>query len=124
MRENILQVRLFASAPPLVSMSSCSGTNSQAYNHNHRYILVEERMHSKAPASHYYICKSCGHEKPLEHACVVEIDHQHDYRTYRGCTNGFYILRCTHYGCESFLRIFNSDSQTCTNNGKRHLEED
>ena len=108
----------------MIDCLSMPGIDASCSGQAHRFILVQQRLHSKAPPSHYYICKSCGREKPLENACVIDMDHQHDYRTYRGCTNGFYILRCTHYGCESFLRIFNSASQACNTEGKRHLEDE
>ena len=125
MRVNILQVRLSSAAISkgfdCVKMASCA--NSYPPKFGHRYVIVEQRQKYNAPGCHYYLCKSCGHEKPLEDACVIEMDHHHDYRNYRGCINGFYILRCMHFGCESFLRIFNPESQACTNEGKHHLEE-
>jgi len=130
MRVNILQVRLVSLG---IGVSLAKGFDCSPMSCNicpysasfkHHYIIVEQKKDSKALASHYYICKGCGHEKPLEDACVIEMDHQHDYRNYRGCTNGFYIFRCTHFGCDSFLRIFNPESQACTNIGKRHLEDD
>ena len=103
-------------------MSSC--TNSYPPDFNHRYIIVEQRSKYSAVKCHFYLCKSCGHEKPLEDACVIEMDHQHNYKNYSGSVHGFYILRCTQFECESFLRIFNPESQACTNEGKRHLDED
>jgi hypothetical protein len=103
-------------------MSLCK--NSYPPKFEHRYVIIEQRQKYYTPGIHYYLCKGCGNEKPLENACVIEMDHQHDYRNYRGCSNGFHILRCTHFGCDSFLRLFNSESQVCTNKGKHHLEED
>jgi hypothetical protein len=123
---NILQVPRLGSASiskgfDCIKMSACAHSNLP--NSEHRYVIVEQRPKYYDPGCHYYLCKSCGHEKSLENACVIEMDHQHDYRNYRGCINGFYIIRCTHYGCDSFLRIFNPESQACTNEGKHHLEE-
>ena len=103
-------------------MSVCAYSNQP--DSEHRYVIVEQRREYKVPGHHYLLCKSCGHEKPLENACVIDMDHRHDYSNYRGCINGFYIIRCTQYGCESFLRIFNPESQACTNEGKHHLEEE
>ena len=93
-------------------MSVC--TNSFLPKYQHRYVIVEQRAKYNEIGCLYYLCKSCGHEKPIKDACVIEMDHQHDYCNYRGCNNGFYIIRCTHYGCESFLRILKSDNQECT----------
>lgn len=125
MRVNILQFRLAGITVlkgfDCSQMSYCP--NAYSPKSEHLYIIVEQRSTCNIPGSHYYLCKGCGHEKPLEHACVIEMDHQHDYRNYRGCMNGFYILRCTHLGCESFLRIFNPQSQACSNEGKHHLED-
>jgi len=104
-------------------MSVCK--NSFPPNFEHRYIIVEQRdkYNDNESGVHYYLCKSCGNEKPMEDACIIEMEHQHDYRNYSGCINGFYIIRCTHFGCDSFLRIFNPDSQACSNEGKHHIED-
>ena len=103
------------------NMTSC--TNSYPPKFEHNYVIVEHRDKYYDYGVHYYLCKRCGHEKPIEDACVIEMEHQHDYRNYRGCINGFYIIRCTHFGCDSFLRIFNPESQACTNDGKHHIED-
>lgn len=122
MRVNILQVcREISKGFNCSKMSACC--NKYTHECNHHYVIVEQRKAYKLPGVHYYLCKTCGHEKPLNDACVIEIEHQHDYRNYRGCTNGFYILRCTHFGCESFLRIFNPESQDYIKNGKHYLED-
>ena len=103
-------------------MSSCKYSYPPEFNH--KYVIVEQRKNYYAPGCHFYLCKSCGIEKHLEDVSAIEIDHQHNYQNYSGCVNGFYILRCTQFECESFLRIFNPASQACTNKGKRHLEDD
>lgn len=103
--------------------SPTSAIQTVAY-HQHNYVLVEQRMQFKLPGMHYYLCISCGDEKPLLDSCVIDMDHQHEYCNYRGCNNGFYILRCRHFGCESFLRLFNTASLECSNNGKHFLEEE
>ena len=124
MRVNILQVRLvcreISKRFDCSNMSSCTNEYTPK---QHRYVIVEQRRAYNSPGVHYYLCKACGHEKSLEDACIIEMDHQHDYRGYRGCTNGFYIIRCIHFGCESFLRIFNPESQECINNGKHYLDD-
>jgi hypothetical protein len=101
-------------------MSSC--INSCAPKFEHHYIVVEQRRVYQSPGTYYYLCRGCGHEKPIENACVIDMEHQHEYCNYRGCINGFYIIRCTHFGCESFLRIFNPESQNCTNEGKHYMD--
>ena len=111
----------FAEGFDCIQMSEC--TNSYPSKIKHNYVIVEQREKYYASGVHYYLCKSCGHEKPIEDACVIEMEHQHDYRNYRGCIHGFYIIRCTHFGCDSFLRIFNPESQACTNDGKHHIED-
>lgn len=94
------------------------------YSNNHKYILVEQRIYCKVPGVYLYICKNCGHEKILEDTSVIDKFHKHYYKNYCGCMNGFYILRCAYNGCDSYLKIFNPESQTCTNKGKRHLEDE
>jgi hypothetical protein len=127
MRVNILQIRLQQQSPVSSEGFDCCRM-SAACEHSyppkfeHRYVMVEQRQKHNEPGRHYYLCKQCGNEKALDDVCVIEMDHQHDYRNYRGCVNGFYILRCTHFGCESFLRIFNAESQICSNKGKHHLD--
>lgn len=103
-------------------ISSCK--YSYLPNFEHRYIIVEQRQKYNASGFHFYLCKCCGLEKPLEDSFVMEKEHQHNYMNYCGCMNGFYILRCTQYGCNSFLKIFNTNSQECSNKDKRHLEDD
>ena len=130
MRCKILKVRVARGKQGIdfSAMSSPSGNTgcmySYASNMMHHYVLVEQRQTYQSTGCHYHLCVRCGHEKALEDACIVEMEHQHDYRLFRGCSNGFYILRCNHLGCESLMRIFNPDSQTCTTEGKRHLEAD
>jgi hypothetical protein len=115
MRICILLIRVaMAARTSAVGASGCPLAYGQ-----HRYIYVEQRCNDAK--THYYMCKGCGDEKPLEHACVVQVDHDHDYRNYCGCIGGFYVLRCTYFGCDSILRIFNKDSQTCINTGKHKL---
>ncbi len=88
-------------------MSTCK--NSYPPKFEHHYIMIEQRNTCSALGDHYYICKCCGHEKPLMNACVIDIEHQHDYSNYCGCLKGFHILKCTYFGCDSVLRIFNTD---------------
>lgn len=125
MRVSILQVRLVcrevSKGFDCCEMSVCP--NAYAPKTDHRYVVVEQRRAYNSHGFHYYHCKACGHEKPLNDACVIDMEHQHDYRNYRGCPNGFYILRCTHFGCESFLRVFNPESQDYIKNGKHYLED-
>ena len=104
-------------------MSSFSCKNSYPPKFEHHYIVVEQRQVYQSTGTLYFLCKGCGYEKAIENACVIDMDHQHDYHNFCGISNSFYIIRCTHFGCESLLRIFNSESLNNTNERKHYIED-
>lgn len=87
----------------------------------HNFVLVEQRRIFKEPGAFYNLCVRCGHEKVLNDVCVIDIEHTHDYCDFRGCNNGFYIIRCKHPNCQSFLRVQNieQEQEPINYNGKR-----
>jgi hypothetical protein len=89
----------------------------------HRFILVDQRNDIRGASNYYNLCTKCGIEKVQRDSCVIDISHQHDYKNYSGCNNGFHILRCTYLGCDSMLRLFNLESRQLHNHRKHMLEE-
>lgn len=85
----------------MASSSVCDG------NKSHSFTIVLQKNFPMHKGEYFNYCVRCGKEEALPiDMCVYDMTHNHDYTKYCWTRDGFYIFRCSYYGCESLMRLW------------------
>lgn len=89
----------------MASPTICNGFET------HSFIIIFQKYHPKDKGVYFNYCVRCGKEEALPtDMCIYDLTHNHDYSKYCWTRDGYYIFRCSYYGCESIMRLWKNTS--------------
>lgn len=79
--------------------------------YTHSFTIILQKNYPTDKGVYFNYCVRCGKEEVLpSDMCVYDLTHKHDYSKYSWIRDGYYIFRCSYYGCDSLMRLWKNIS--------------